>query len=102
MINSLPLALGLLLFSFLITSILVVPFIDEITAEDVEEALELMEQRKLIKRYEDDTARPLIQVLDWWEWQKGLRYWSPSHYQAPQGWEDKVIPRDEAGRFAKD
>jgi hypothetical protein len=81
---------------------LVVPFIDEITAEDVKEALELMEQQRLIQRYEDDTGRPLIQVIDWWQWQKGLRYWSPSHYQAPDGWEDKIIPRDEAGRFAKD
>ena len=81
---------------------LVAPFIDEVTPEDVDMALEQMQKLKLIKRYEDDTGRPLLQVLDWWQWQNGLRYWSPSHYQAPQGWEDRTIPRDEAGRFAKD
>ena len=81
---------------------LLVPFIYEINAEDIEELLELMEQQNLIKQYKDNTGRPLIQVLEWQQWQKGLRYWSPSRYQAPDGWEDKVIPRDEGGRFTKD
>lgn len=80
---------------------LLVPFIDEITAEDVAEALELMERERLIIRYEDDAGRPLIQIVDWWEWQTGLRYKAPSHYQAPKGWEDRVTPR-ENGRFAKE
>ena len=81
---------------------LVVPFIDEVTVEDVEKALELMEQQKLVKRYEDDTGRPLLQVLDWWEWQTGLKYKAPSHYQPPNGWEDRITPRDEAGKFARE
>ena len=81
---------------------LVVPFMDEIAAEDITEALELMEQQKLVTLYADETGRPLIQVLDWWEWQTGLRYWPASHYQAPDGWEDKVTSRDEYGKFTKD
>lgn len=81
---------------------LVAPFLDEITPEDVDVSLDQMQKLKLIKRYEDDTGRPLIQVLDWWQWQKGLRYWSPSHYQAPEGWEDRIVPRDERGKFAKE
>jgi hypothetical protein len=81
---------------------LVVPFIDEITTEDVEEALELMEQQRLIQRYKDDTGRPLIQVVDWWGWQTGLKYKAPSHYQSPKGWEDRITPRDEAGKFTKE
>lgn len=80
---------------------LLVPFIDEISTEDIEEALELMEEQRLIKRYNDGSGRPLIQVLDWWEWQTGLRYKAPSHYQAPEDWEDRVTPR-ENGRFAKE
>ena len=81
---------------------LVVPFIDEITAEDVKEALEQMEQQRLIQRYEDDNGRPLIQVLDWWEWQTGLKYKPASHYQPPDGWVDKVTNRDESGKFTKE
>lgn len=78
---------------------LLVPFIDEITAEDIENALELMEEQKLIIRYEDDTGRPLIQIMDWWVWQTGLKYKGPSHWKPPEGWEDKVTPRDDDGRF---
>jgi hypothetical protein len=81
---------------------LVAPFLDEITPEDVDEVLGQMQQLKLIKRYEDNTRRPLIQVLDWWEWQTGLKYKAPSRYQPPKDWEDRVTTRDESGKFAKE
>jgi hypothetical protein len=81
---------------------LVVPLVDEITTGDVEEALGLMGEQRLIARYKDDTGRPLIQILDWWQWQTGLKYKSPSRYQPPKGWEDKVTTRDEAGKFTKE
>lgn len=81
---------------------LVVPFIDEITTEDVEQSLESMEERKLIELYEDSNGRPLIQILDWWQWQTGLKYKAASHYEAPKGWEDRVTPRDGDGKFAKE
>jgi len=81
---------------------LVVPFIDEFTIEDVMRALEQMVERKLITLYKDDSGRPLVQVLDWWEWQTGLKYRAASHYQAPEGWEDRITTRDDNGRFAKE
>jgi hypothetical protein len=80
----------------------IVPFLDEITLEDITLALERMGEQKLIISYTDDKKRPLIQVADWWDFQTGLRYKSASHYQAPDGWEDKITPRDEMGRFAED
>ena len=79
---------------------LVVPFIEDITLPDVHEALKLMVEQKLIKRYTDN-SHSLIQILDWWEWQTGLKYKASSHYPAPEGWEDKVTPREQ-GRFAKE
>lgn len=81
---------------------LVVPFIEEITVEDVTQALELMGEQKLIISYADSNGRPLIQILDWWQWQTGLKYKSASHYEAPEGWEDRVTPRDGDGKFAKE
>ncbi len=81
---------------------LVVPFIEEITTGDVNEALELMENQNLVIRYTDDSGRPLIQVIDWWEWQTGLKYKAASHYQPPEGWDDKVTQRAETGRFTKE
>lgn len=79
----------------------VVPFLDEITVEDVSNALEMMESQKLIIRYEDSKGRSLIQIADWWDWQTGLRYKSPSHYEAPPKWEDQVTSRDDNGKFTK-
>ena len=77
----------------------VVPFLDDLTIEDVTQLLQLMEKVKLIRLYEDEKGRQLIQVEDWLDYQK-LRYMAPSHYQAPEGWEDEITPRDEKGRFA--
>lgn len=79
----------------------VVPFLDEITVEDVAEALDLMEEQELIIRYEDSKGRSLIQITDWWDWQTGLRYRAASHYEAPPNWEDRVTPRDDDGKFAR-
>ena len=78
---------------------MVVPFIEEIKILDVEEALKLMEEQKLIRCYQDSNDRSLIQILDWWQWQTGLKYKAPSHYEAPEGWEDKQTQRDESGKF---
>jgi len=80
----------------------VVPFIDEITVEGVEQALGLMVENKLIIFYEDSKGRALIQVADWWDWQTGLRYKAASHYEAPEGWKDKVTPREGDGKFTKE
>jgi hypothetical protein len=81
---------------------LVIPFIDEVSVVDIKAALQAMEECKLILCYKPSNGRSLIQVRDWWEWQTGLKYKAPSHYEAPDGWEDKVTSRDESGRFASD
>lgn len=36
-----------------------------------------------VKQYSDDSGRPLIQVLDWWEWQTGLKYKPLSRWKPP-------------------
>lgn len=81
----------------------VVPLIDEITTDDVEKALKQMVEAKLIKRYMDGKTA-LLQIMDWWEFQSGLRVRYASRYLAPEGWVDKIkLPpeqgRDTAGRF---
>lgn len=79
----------------------VVPFIDEITVEDVASALQLMQDQKLIILYKDKKGRALIQIADWWDWQTGLQFKSPSHYEPPKGWGDQLTQRDSEGRFTK-
>jgi len=80
----------------------VVPFLDEITVEDIVEALELMQETKLIILYEDKNGRSLIQITDWWDWQVGLKYKAASHYEAPKDWEDRVTLRNDDGKFIKE
>ncbi|MFC1945121.1 hypothetical protein ACFLWF_00025 [Chloroflexota bacterium] len=81
---------------------LVAPFVGDITIEDTNESLELMEKAKLILRYKDSKDRNLIQVIEWWEYQTGLKYKSASHYEPPSNWEDKITQRDENGKFIKE
>lgn len=76
----------------------VVPLIDEITAEDVEAALEAMDGADLVIRYSED-GRDYIQVVDWWAFNAKLRYTSKSRYPPPENWIDRVTRRDEFGKF---
>lgn len=80
----------------------VVPFLDEITLEDITLALNQMVEQNLIISYTDNRNRRLIQIVDWWDWQTKLKYRAASHYQAPEGWEDRLTPRDEMGKFVED
>jgi len=81
---------------------LVVPLIEDLNEADVAQLLTLMEKERLVILYEDDNGRPLIQIADWWDWQTGLKYRAPSHYQAPEGWVDRITNRDDNGRFVKE
>jgi hypothetical protein len=60
---------------------LVVPLIREITVEDADKALLGMRRENLIRLYLDlQTGRELVQVTDWWEYNRGLRFAAPSKY----------------------
>jgi hypothetical protein len=81
----------------------VVPLVDEFTVKDVEKVLAEMERVKLIIRYAEGDNQ-LIQVVDWWSFQDGLRVRYESRYPAPEGWKDRVrLPpeqtRDGMGKF---
>lgn len=78
----------------------VVPLLEEFTVKDVEKALAEMERVNLIIRY----GEQLIQIVDWWDFQDGLRVRYESRYPAPEGWKDRIrLPpeqaRDGMGKF---
>lgn len=81
----------------------VVPMLDDITTEDIERLLPDMDTAKLIIRYQDADGNPLLQILDWWDFQHGLKVLHASRHPAPDGWQDRVtdtVPRDSTtGRF---
>lgn len=89
----------------------VVPFFDDITEDDIEQALKQMEASRLIIRYTVNQM-PLIQIADWWEFNQSLRFINPSRYPPPdknlegKPWEDRVKVRppqakDGYGRFTR-
>ncbi len=67
------------------------PFREDITSQQVDEALQRFEADGRIRRYTVD-GRALIQLLGWWEHQH--RQWAqPSELPPPEGWEDRVRTR---------
>ena len=80
---------------------LIFPLIDDMSVNDIMKSLDNMVEQRLIIRYKDNKGRGLIQINDWWEYQNGLHYKSPSRYKQPDGWEDQVTPRDDKGKFTK-
>ena len=79
---------------------LVLPLVDEVSVDEIDTALDAMEQADLIIRYCSGVHHDLIQVTDWWEYNQGLRVVAPSRYPPPPGWQDRVTDRDKMGRFS--
>ena len=77
----------------------VFPLMEEIGISEIEDSIEMMEEQKLVIKYTDSKQRTLIQIADWWDWQRGLKYKAPSRFEPPPGWQDHVTSRDENGRF---
>lgn len=75
-----------------------VPHFEEVTAEDVETALQAMERERLIIRYRG-AGQQLTQIADWWKWQARLTYKRPSYHPAPEGWRDRVTARLALGGY---
>lgn len=74
------------------------------SVDDVEAALEELVDAGMIARYET-SGEPLIQAMNWWHWQSGMRRAYPSRYPALPGWVDPVYGRpghpDEPVSFEK-
>lgn len=75
---------------------LCMPLIARATVKAVERWLSELAAEKMILQYVADD-KPLIQVVNWWDFQGGLRRSYPSRWPAPKGWEgDRVrgLPTD--------
>lgn len=67
----------------------------EVTAAQVDEALEELARVGCIRRY-DRRGEPYIQLMDWWAYQSFMRRAYPSRYPAPTGWKDIIYGIDGA------
>lgn len=61
---------------------------DDVTTEQIDECLALIEANGTIELYEASGKR-YIQLCNWWEYQT-LNFAIPSDYPAPEGWRDRL------------
>jgi hypothetical protein len=64
------------------------PSVKEISADDIPQLLQEMQQQKLIFAY-NSSKSAAIQMLDWWE-EQNLQWAYPSLYAQPDGWADRL------------
>lgn len=60
-----------------------------ISVDQIDEALQQLEEAEIIERYTAGRAE-YVQIVAWWRWQSGQRRAYPSRWPAPKGWTDLV------------
>ncbi len=70
------------------------PNIDHIAKTDIQGLLEELVENQLIQVYKTSKTAA-IQLLDWWDVHKPQWAW-PSHYPAPEGWQDHLRYKQDA------
>lgn len=65
------------------------PMRKELTEDDIPSLLAELEKAKLIICYSNSSTN-YIQIAKWWDYQGAMRRIFPSHYPAPEGWQDQI------------
>lgn len=76
------------------------PYDDDIKLKDVEKALALFAAKHKITRYGHGTngsTRKLIQINNWWRYQKSANWAGRSQYPAPPKWVDRIRAHETGG-----
>ncbi len=66
------------------------PLVKEATAGKVARWLGQLADQEMILIYEAE-GHNLLQILNWWEYQNGMRRAYPSRWEAPPDWDDQVF-----------
>lgn len=61
---------------------------DGITGANIRAMLDDFIQAGKLHAYTAD-GKELLQIINWWRYQSGAAWMSPSHYPAPEGWTDR-------------
>jgi len=72
---------------------LLFPYDTDITVKDIEKGLSLFVNHHKIVRYAVGTngsAQHLIQIVNWWRYQKSSQWAGRSRYPAPEKWTDRI------------
>lgn len=72
---------------------LLFPYDNNVTARDIEKGLMLFTAKHKIVRYAVGTngsSKKLIQITNWWRYQKSMQWAGRSQYPAPEKWTDRI------------
>ena len=67
----------------------VFPYDSHVTPEDVQAGLDHFIQDKKLVAYEAD-GKQLLQIINWWSYQRSAAWMGASRYAAPDGWLDRA------------
>jgi hypothetical protein len=69
------------------------PYDPDVTVDEIEKGLRIFIKARKIDRYvagTNGTGKKLIQITNWWKYQKAAQWASASLFPAPAGWVDRV------------
>jgi hypothetical protein len=69
------------------------PYDAQVTVKDIEKGLTLFANKHKIVRYHAGTngdGRELIQIVNWWRYQKSTQWAAKSQYPSPAKWADRI------------
>lgn len=79
------------------------PYDDDVTIKDIDKTLTLFAQKHKITRYMHGTngsGKRLMQIVNWWKYQKSTQWAKRSQYPAPAKWSDRVRVHESGGGIA--
>lgn len=72
---------------------IIFPYDVDVTVKDVEKGLVLFSNKHKIHRYVsgmNGTGKQLIQIVNWWKYQRSSQWATRSQYPEPENWADRI------------
>jgi hypothetical protein len=82
---------------------LLFPYDIDVTVKDIEKGLSIFESKHKIVRYvvgTNGSGKRLIQIINWWRYQRSAQWAGRSQHQAPPKWMDRIRAHETGGGIA--
>jgi hypothetical protein len=79
---------------------LLFPYDADVTVKDIEKGLVIFEGKHKIARYiagTNGSGKRLIQIVNWWKYQKSTQWAGRSQHPAPPKWMDRIRAHEQGG-----
>ena len=79
---------------------LLFPYDTDVTVKDIDKGLTIFKDKHKIERYEigvNGSGKRLIQIVNWWKYQKSTQWAGRSQFPAPSKWMDRIRAHETGG-----